>query len=146
MNTQLILPVVAILFIVLLMMRNGRKRQKDTLALSQGLKPGAEIMTSFGVFGVIRSIDDAENRIVIETGPGSVLTIHRQAVGRVVTPVADDGTQLDGAPVVLDDAASDPDFGERTAPAERPAAVALPEDPATPARRTDRRDSGSSAL
>ncbi|MFD1723031.1 preprotein translocase subunit YajC [Amnibacterium endophyticum] len=102
-----------ILVIVLLMFRNGRKRQRDAAALTESLKPGAEVMTTFGLFGTVESIDEAENRIVLRTGPGSTVTIHRQAMGRVVTPVADDGTQVNGEPVVLDDAAADPAFGER---------------------------------
>jgi preprotein translocase subunit YajC len=53
---------------------------------------------------------------VIETTPGTRLTIHRQAIGRIVTPVAEDGTQLNGEPVVLDDAGADPEFGERVEP------------------------------
>jgi preprotein translocase subunit YajC len=145
-NTQLLFFGVIIVVIVLLMFRNGRKRQRDQQALSTGLKPGAEIMTTFGVFGTIRSIDDAENRIVIETGPGTTLTVHRQAVGRVVAPVSDDGTQLNGEPVVLDDAASDPDFGERTGSAMDAPGTPTPEDPTAPERRTGRSDSGSSAL
>jgi preprotein translocase subunit YajC len=70
-------------------------------------------MTSSGIFGTITAIDEAENKITLRTGPNSELTVHRQAVGRIVTPVAPDGTQLNGAPVVLDDAAADPAFGER---------------------------------
>jgi preprotein translocase subunit YajC len=81
--------------------------------MTSGLKPGAEIMTSSGIFGTVLSIDDAENKITLQTGPGSELTVHRQAVSRIVTPVAEDGTELNGAPVVLDDAAADPTFGER---------------------------------
>jgi preprotein translocase subunit YajC len=72
--------------LVLFMFRNGRKRQRDQQALAESLKPGAEIMTTFGVFGTIESIDEAENKLVLRTGPTSELTIHRQAVGRVVTP------------------------------------------------------------
>ncbi len=112
-TTQLLFFGVIILVIVLLMFRNGRKRQRDQAALTDGLKPGAEIMTTFGLFGTIESIDEQENRIVIRTSPTSQATIHRQAIGKVVTPVAEDGTRLDGAPVVLDDAAADPSFGER---------------------------------
>jgi preprotein translocase subunit YajC len=99
-----------ILIVVLFMFRNGRKRQRDAAALTESLKPGAEIMTSSGIFGTVESVDDAENRIVLRTGPGSTLTIHRQAVGRVVTPVVDDGVP---EPVLLDDAAAAPEFGER---------------------------------
>jgi preprotein translocase subunit YajC len=99
-----------ILIVVLFMFRNGRKRQRDAAALTESLKPGAEIMTSSGIFGTVESVDDAENRIVLRTGPGSTLTIHRQAVGRVVTPVVDDAAP---EPVLLDDAAAEPEFGER---------------------------------
>jgi preprotein translocase subunit YajC len=74
--------------LVLFMFRNGRKRQRDQQALAESLKPGAEVMTTFGVYGTIESIDDAENKLVLRTGPTSELTIHRQAVGRVVTPPA----------------------------------------------------------
>ena len=72
--------------LVLFMFRNGRKRQRDQQNLAQSLKPGAEIMTTFGLYGTIESIDESENKLVLRTSPTSEITIHRQAVGRVVTP------------------------------------------------------------
>ena len=125
---QLLFFALIIVVFVLFMFRNGRKRQRDQLALTQGLKPGAEIMTTFGVFGTIESVDDAENRIVLRTGPTSEITIHRQAVGRIVTTPDDAAaTELNGEPVLLDDAATAPEFGERIdtphdAPSTTPAA------------------------
>lgn len=112
-TAQLLFFGVIIVVIVGLMFRNGRKRQRDAASMTTGLRPGAEIMTSSGIFGTIVAIDDDENKVTLRTGPNSELTVHRQAVGKIVTPVADDGTQLNGAPVVLDDAAADPTFGER---------------------------------
>ena len=35
-------------------------------------------MTNFGVFGTILSIDEEENQVLLETSPGTVLTVHRQ--------------------------------------------------------------------
>ena len=145
-TTQLLFFGVIIVVIVLLMFRNGRKRQRDQLALSEGLKVGAEIMTTFGVYGTIESIDDAENRIVLKTGPTSEMTIHRQAIGRVVVPVAADGRVLTEEPVLLDDAASDPEFGERIGTTEVAAPTPTPENPASAARPARGSDSGSSAL
>jgi preprotein translocase subunit YajC len=116
MDLQLIFFGVVIIVIIALMFRNGRKRQRDAAAMNTGLKPGAEIMTASGIFGRIVSFDEEENKVVIETHPGSLLTIHRQAIGRIVTPVAEDGTELNGEPVVLDDAAAAPAFGERVEP------------------------------
>jgi preprotein translocase subunit YajC len=112
-TAQLLFFGVIIVVIIALMFRNGRKRQRDAQSMAQGLKPGAEIMTSSGIFGTIVSFDEAENKVVLETSPGTHLTVHRQAIGRVVTPVAEDGTQLNGEPVVLDDAGTDPEYGER---------------------------------
>lgn len=112
-NLQLLFFGVVILLLIGLMFRNSRKRQRDQQALSDGLKPGAEIMTTFGVFGTIQSFDDEHNKVVIETGPGSTLTIHRQAVGKLVPVESAAATEVNGAPLVLDDAAADPEFGER---------------------------------
>lgn len=109
---------VIIVVIIGLMFRNGRKRQRTAAEMTSGLRPGAEIMTSSGIFGTITAIDEDENKITLRTGPNSELTVHRQAVGKIVTPVADDGTVLNGEPVVLDDAAADPRFGERVEGAE----------------------------
>jgi preprotein translocase subunit YajC len=111
---QLLFFALIIVVFVLFMFRNGRKRQRDQAALTQGLKPGAEVMTTFGVFGTIESVDETENRIVLKTGPTSEITIHRQAIGRIVsTPDDAATTELNGEPVLLDDAATEPEFGER---------------------------------
>ncbi|MGT2426916.1 preprotein translocase subunit YajC [Amnibacterium kyonggiense] len=115
-TAQLLFFGVIIVIVVGLMFRNGRKRQRDAATMTSGIKPGAEIMTASGIFATVVSVDEAENRITLRTGPTSELTVHRQAISRIVTPVADDGTELNGAPVVLDDAAADPAFGERVEP------------------------------
>jgi preprotein translocase subunit YajC len=141
---QLLFFALIIVVFVVFMFRNGRKRQRDQLALTQGLKPGAQIMTTFGVFGTIESVDETENRIVLRTGPTSELTIHRQAVGRIVTTPDDAATtELNGEPLLLDDAATEPEFGERveTTP-EVPSATSTSEDPSP---RTGGRASGRSA-
>src|SRR4051812_24956442 len=117
-TSQLLFFGVIIVVIIGLMFRNGRKRQRTAAEMTTGLQPGAEIMTSSGIFGTITAIGEAENKITLRTGPTSEITVHRQAVGRIVTPVAQDGTQLNGDPIVLDDAAADPTFGERATSAD----------------------------
>ena len=113
---QLLFFGLIIIVFVVFMFRNSRKRQRDQAALTQGLKPGAEIMTTFGVFGTIESVDETENRIVLKTGPTSEITIHRQAIGRIVSTPDDVSTELNGEPVLLDDAATEPEFGQRIEP------------------------------
>jgi preprotein translocase subunit YajC len=72
--------------LVLFMIRNGRKRQKDAAALQAQVVPGAHVMTTFGVYGDVLLINDDENKVIIETSPGHTLTMHRQAIARVVEP------------------------------------------------------------
>ena len=64
-------------------------------------------MTNFGVFGTILSIDEDENQVLLETSPGTVLTVHRQTIARVVTPVAA------VAATEVTSAEGEPEFGER---------------------------------
>jgi preprotein translocase subunit YajC len=102
--TIIMLAVLAVL--IFFMFRNSRKRKAEAEQLQSKVQPGAKVMTNFGVFGTILSIDEDENQVLLETSPGTVLTVHRQTVARVVEPKAD---------VVEETAAVDgePEFGER---------------------------------
>jgi preprotein translocase subunit YajC len=59
-------------------------------------------MTSFGLFGRILDIDEAENKVVLELSPGNTATVHRQAVTKIVEPAA----AAEESTVVPDDASS----------------------------------------
>ena len=58
--TIIMLAVLAVL--IFFMFRNSRKRKADAEQLQSKVQPGAKVMTNFGVFGTILSIDDEENR------------------------------------------------------------------------------------
>ena len=59
-------------------------------------------MTSFGLFGRIVDIDEAENKVMLELSPGNTATVHRQAVTKIVEPVV----AAEEPTVVPDDASS----------------------------------------
>ncbi|WP_142139795.1 preprotein translocase subunit YajC [Acidovorax sp. SLBN-42] len=105
--TIIMLAVLAVL--IFFMFRNSRKRQADARELQSKVQPGAKVMTNFGVFGTILSIDEEENQVLLETSPGTVLTVHRQTIARVVEPVAEPATEV--GPAVAADAG--PEYGER---------------------------------
>lgn len=84
---------------IFMMFRRNKKTQKQQAELQSQFSPGVEVMTSFGLFGRIVSIDDAENKVVLELSPGHLATVHRQAVNKIVEPAAE--TQ-----VVPDDASA----------------------------------------
>jgi preprotein translocase subunit YajC len=86
MNSQtLLILVVAVLLIGFMVFssRRNRKRQAD---LRSTIVPGVEVMTNFGLFGKLLSIDEATNVAEIETKPGTIIRVHRQTLSKVVTP------------------------------------------------------------
>ena len=120
--TLFMMAVLAVL--VFFMFRNGQKRKKAAEELQKTVVPGAHVMTTFGVYGTIKSIDDAENIVVLETSPKNTLKLHRQAIARVlenaaVAPTAGESIGADISKLALDPEAEagaleiDPQFGER---------------------------------
>jgi preprotein translocase subunit YajC len=133
MDYSLILIAVALAVFVFFQFRTSRKRAKETAARQSAIGPGVEIMTNYGLYGTVISIDEDTNVALIETTPGTVLKIHRQTILKAVedeTPasdvaVADEPTaqlNTDNAIVM-----GDPEFGERVEPAAKPVPKSAPE-------------------
>ncbi|OOP59327.1 preprotein translocase subunit YajC [Arthrobacter sp. SRS-W-1-2016] len=85
---------------IFMMFRRNKKTQQQQAKLQSQFAPGVEVMTSFGLFGRIVAMDDAENKVVLELSPGNLATVHRQAVTKIIEPVEE--TPVD----VPDDASS----------------------------------------
>ena len=85
---------------IFMMFRRNKKTKEQQATLQSQFAPGVEVMTSFGLFGRIVSMDDEENKVVLELSPGNLATVHRQAVTKIVEPAADE------AHAVPDDASS----------------------------------------
>ncbi|PSL39458.1 preprotein translocase subunit YajC [Labedella gwakjiensis] len=103
----LTLGMLAILAVLIFFMfRNGQKRKRDQEALQSKVAPGAEVMTNFGLFGTILTMDEDDNKVALEVAPGTVLTVHRQTIARVIDDV-------DAAPVddhgIVDESTSSTD-------------------------------------
>ncbi|TFC15363.1 preprotein translocase subunit YajC [Cryobacterium algoritolerans] len=120
--TLVMLAVLAVL--VFFMFRNGRKRQKDQAALQSQMVAGAEVMTNFGMYGTILSIDEEANKVALEIAPGTVVHLHRQTIARVVEPtVAESDSEVEPAPTAQlnqDNAIvmGEPEFGQRVTDAD----------------------------
>ena len=109
------LAILAVL--IFFMFRNGQKRKKDIAEKQTKIVPGAEVMTNFGVFGTILSVN--EEKVQVETSPGNVLTVHKQTIVRFldeeVTPEASEDVVDDASEPVNEDHPSfpaEPEFGE----------------------------------
>lgn len=86
--------------LIFMMFRRSRRAQQDQQTMRTSLAPGVEVMTSMGLFGTVVSVDQAQNKVVLEISPGNTATVHTQAIGRIVeptdAPAADAGST--GAP------------------------------------------------
>ena len=105
--------------LIVFMFVSSRRRKRDAETMREKIVPGAEVMTSQGIFGTLISVDTDKNEAVIETTPGTRLRVHSQTIAKVVEdiePVADDAAddepraQLNESSV---EPMADPEFGER---------------------------------
>jgi len=78
--------IVILAIMVFFMFRNSRKRKAEMETLKTRMVPGAEVMTNFGLFGTIVSIDEVANQAELEIAPGTIIKVHRQTLVRVVDP------------------------------------------------------------
>ncbi|PSS45110.1 preprotein translocase subunit YajC [Arthrobacter woluwensis] len=88
----------ALAVLMFFMMRRNKKVQQQQQQMQSKFAPGVDVMTSFGLFGTIRSIDEAENKVVLELSPGHLATVHRQAIAKVVEPVTAEPAAEPAAP------------------------------------------------
>jgi preprotein translocase subunit YajC len=87
----LILAVGAFLF-----MRPQRRRQREQQAMQRAVSVGDEVVTSSGIVGTIRAMND--DRVLVEIAPGTTVEIVRRAIG----------TRVPQAPAYPDDVVSTP--------------------------------------
>lgn len=148
MNIFNIILIVVAVGLVLVMIRNGRRNKARQAELRSQMVPGSEIMTNFGLFGKLLSVDELSNVAEVETSPGTIVRVHRQTLSKVVTPEDADPNAPRSVEEAMEranreaeekeaesqkqiDAQGEPEFGERVEPAE-PAAT-------KPARRTSKK-------
>ena len=114
---------------VFMMFRRNKKTQQQQAEMQSKFAPGVDVMTSFGLFGRIVSIDEAENKVVLELSPGNEATVHSQAVTKFIDHPAEE------TPVVPDDASSLTVTGTET-----PAAPETPEETIARLNKEDKKD------
>jgi len=118
-----IVMVVILAALIFFMFRNSRKRQKEQAETRSKMVPGAEVMTNFGLYGTLLSVNEDDNTALVETSPGHVIKVHRQVLARVVEPTVAEPAEADtdaelttGAAELNEDHAirlDAPEYGER---------------------------------
>jgi preprotein translocase subunit YajC len=112
-----IVMVVILAALIFFMFRNSRKRQREAAETRSKMVPGAEVMTNFGLYGKLLSVNEDDNTALVETSPGTVIKVHRQVLARVVEPTAaEPAVDAEATTELNEDHAiplTDPEFGER---------------------------------
>lgn len=82
---------VVLAVLVFFVFRSSRRRKAQAEELATQMVPGAAVMTSFGLYGTIVSIDDVAATAELEIAPGTVVKVHKQTLSKVVStePVAE---------------------------------------------------------
>jgi preprotein translocase subunit YajC len=70
--------------LIFFMIRNSRKQKATQQELQEKLKPGADVMTSFGLFATVVAMDDDTNVATLDVGKGVEIKVHRQVLTKVV--------------------------------------------------------------
>lgn len=142
MDLTTILLLVVFAGLMFFMFRRSRKQQQDMQNTRNSLVPGVEVMTSFGLFGTVVAVDSEDNKIVIETAPGTRMTVHSQTVTKIITPTPAPEA-VAGEIVVPDDVSSlqeagnadekEPEFGQKVNPStpQKPASEGVVEETET---------------
>jgi len=87
--------VAVLALLIFFMVRNSRKQRKTQEELAEKLKPGAEIMTSFGLYATVVDLDEENNIATLDVGKGVKIKVHRQTLTKVVE---DEQTETAPAP------------------------------------------------
>ena len=121
--------------LVFFMFRNSRKRKAQAEELQTKMVPGARVMTSFGLFATLISVDDITNEAVLEVSPGVLVTVHKQTLAKAVeeTPEGEPGSprSVEEAMEIANREAAEreaaeavetvePAYGERVDPPKKP--------------------------
>ena len=104
--STLILIALMVVAFYFLIMRPQRKRQQEVQRTLSALTPGQRVMLGSGLFGTVVAV--GQKQVVLETSPGTELTVLKQAVARVVTEADEDGA-VDETDLDADDVVAEPE-------------------------------------
>lgn len=77
----LLIMMIAIFVIMwLFMIRPQQKQQKKVREFQNSLQEGSQVVTGGGIYGTVKHIDPATNKIDVEIARGVVITVNRSYV------------------------------------------------------------------
>jgi preprotein translocase subunit YajC len=77
----------------LLLIRPQRAKQQQHERLIEGVDVGDEVLSSGGIYGLVRGVDDDKDELHVEIAPGIEVRMDRRAVGAVVRKDEDEAEE-----------------------------------------------------
>lgn len=107
----LILIAVLGLAMYFLFLRPQRARQRLAQQMRSALEPGAEVVTTAGLYATVHSVDEEDGTVQLEVAPGVVSKFAKGAIARVIEPdyyeSTDAPTETDAQPTPASGTAAD---------------------------------------
>lgn len=108
--SSLLLPLLLVVVFWLLVIRPARRRQRELATAQAGAQPGSRVMLSSGLYGDVATVSETDLTLTI--APGVTVTVHRQAIAKVVEPAGDTPPDAGGgataaAPTTFPDRSTD---------------------------------------
>jgi len=88
---EMLIPIVALLGLMFFMSSRQRKQMRQQQAFRSELGPGQEVMTASGLFGTIVEIDEAGDRVTLESAGSRSVWLRAAISKRVDTPTVEGG-------------------------------------------------------
>lgn len=86
-SSSIIMIVLLVAIFYFFLIRPQNKKQKETQRMLDALKKGDKVVTIGGIHGVISSVK--ENTVIVKVDESTKIEFSRNAIARVVNPVAD---------------------------------------------------------
>jgi preprotein translocase subunit YajC len=93
MEVALVYFAIIALAFFLLIVRPQRRRLAAHRQFVSALEVGDEVVTTGGIFGTVRSLDD--DRVDLEVSPGVLIVVARAAVAQSAGPVGDEPAAIE---------------------------------------------------
>lgn len=77
------LLIFVVFYFLLIRPQDKRRRQQETLVA--GVKKGEEILTSSGLYGIVRKINDSDNTILVQVANGVEIKMLKTSIADIVS-------------------------------------------------------------
>lgn len=90
---MILLMATAVIVLFVLPTRRQKKLQNELKQRQDQLGPGTAVMTNFGLFGTVKSVDRDEQFALLEIAPGTVAKVHLSTVTTILDEERNDLTE-----------------------------------------------------